>query len=140
MQKEELAVHLYPLSALVTCLALLLYMVVTMNVARARYKFNIQAPAVSGDPNFERIFRVQQNTLESLVFFFPALWIFTIFVDEVWAAILGFVWVIGRAIFAWGYSQAAEKRSVGFGISLLSSLALLIGSIVGVVQVLMKVF
>ena len=99
----------YPWTALVTVAALILYFVVTLNVGRARFKYNVSPPAISGNPDFERVFRVQQNTVEQIVLFIPALWVFSLFVSQIWGAALGAVWVIGRILFAWGYYQAPEK-------------------------------
>jgi hypothetical protein len=62
--------------SLVTIASLILYLSVIINVGRARVKYKIPAPQTSGDPDFERVFRVQQNTLEQLVLFLPALWLF----------------------------------------------------------------
>ena len=59
--------------ALVSVLALLLYIGVFAAAGRARHRYGIKAPAVTGAPEFERAFRVQQNTLEQLVWFIPAL-------------------------------------------------------------------
>ena len=74
--------YLYP--SLVTALTLLLHQVLTINVGRARAKYKIMPPAMSGDENFERVVRVQQNTLEQLVFFLPALWLFSVYVNPFW--------------------------------------------------------
>ncbi len=128
-----------PLVSLVTIAALLLFLVVTINVGGARAKYGVKAPAVSGNSDFERVLRVQQNTLEQLVLFLPALWIFATFVSPIAAAILGAIWIVGRIIYAWGYYQAAEKRGPGFGISTLATVVLLLGSIVGIVLQLLKV-
>jgi glutathione S-transferase len=122
--------YLYP--NLVTALTLIVYQVLTVNVGRARMKYKIMPPAMSGDENFERVVRVQQNTLEQLVFFLPALWLFSVYVSPLWGAVLGAVWLVGRIIFAWGYYQAAEKRVAGFAISTLSGLGLVLGSLVGI--------
>ncbi|WP_159783191.1 MAPEG family protein [Sodalinema gerasimenkoae] len=122
----------YPWTALVTVAALILYFVVTLNVGRARFKYKVSPPATSGNPDFERVFRVQQNTVEQIVLFIPALWVFSLFVSQIWGAALGAVWVIGRILFAWGYYQAPEKRAAGFGISSLVTIALLLGSLIGV--------
>jgi hypothetical protein len=122
--------YLYP--SLVTALTLLLHQVLTVNVGRARAKYKIMPPAMSGDENFERVVRVQQNTLEQLVFFLPALWLFSFYVNSLWGAVLGSVWLIGRIIFAWGYYQAAEKRVAGFAISTLSGISLVLGALVGI--------
>lgn len=127
-------------SSLVTVSALMLYFVVTANVGRARYQYKVPVPQVSGDPNFERVFRVQQNTLEQLVLFLPALWLFSLIVHPVWGAGLGAAWVIGRILYAWGYYQATEKRAPGFAISSLSVLALLLGSLGQIIWLLVQTF
>jgi glutathione S-transferase len=127
-----------PLVSLVTILALLLLFVVTLNVGRARVKFGIKAPQMSGNPDFERAVRVQQNTLEQIVIFLPALWIFSQFVQPIAAAILGSIWIVGRILYAWGYYQAAEKRGPGFGISFLATVILLLGALVGIGMQLSK--
>ena len=115
--------------SLVTVLALLMYFVLTLNVGRARYRYGVKPPAMGGDENFERVLRVQQNTLEQIVFFLPSLWLFSGYVNPNFGAILGAIWVVGRILYAWGYYQAPEKRGPGFGISSLSSLALFFGSL-----------
>jgi glutathione S-transferase len=127
-----------PLVSLVTIFSLLLFLVVTINVGGARAKYGVKAPAVSGDVNFERVLRVQQNTLEQIVLFLPALWIFASFVSPIAAAVLGSIWLGGRILYAWGYYQAAEKRGAGFAISTLATIVLLLGSLVGIGMKLMK--
>ncbi|MBO9997936.1 MAG: MAPEG family protein [Cyanobacteria bacterium SID2] len=123
---------MYAWTALVTISALIVYFSVTINVARARLKYKIMPPLTSGSPEFDRVFRVQQNTTEQLVLFLPILWIFSIFVSEFWGAILGSIWVVGRILYAWGYYQATEKRMPGFGMSSFATTILLAGSLVGV--------
>ena len=123
---------------LVTVLALVLFFVVTINVGRARVKSGIKPPQMSGDPEFERAVRVQQNTLEQLVLFLPALWIFAIVVSPLYSAGLGGVWLVGRVLYAWGYYQAAEKRGPGFGISSLAAIVLILGSLISVVMQIVK--
>ncbi|WP_413160712.1 MAPEG family protein [Capilliphycus salinus ALCB114379] len=127
-----------PWPSLVTAIALLVYLVLTINVGRARAKYKIMPPQMSGDPNFERVVRVQQNTLEQLVLFLPALWLFSQFVSPIWGASLGAVWVVGRMVYAWGYYQAAEKRTLGFAIGSLTVLTLLGGALVGIIFPLLK--
>lgn len=97
--------------------ALLEYLVFGALVGRARGRFGVKAPATAGHPEFERIYRVHQNTLESLVVFVPALWIFGLYVSPPLAAAFGALFVIARAIYAVGYIKAAEKRAIGAGIS-----------------------
>lgn len=119
--------------SLIVALSLLLYLGLTINVGRARAKYQVPAPATTGNPDFERVLRVQQNTLEQLIFFLPLLWLFSSYVSPLWAGIIGTIWLIGRIIYAWGYYQAAEKRVIGFAISSLSSMALLLGTLIGII-------
>jgi uncharacterized membrane protein YecN with MAPEG domain len=121
---------LYP--SFITMASLLVYYVLTLNVGRARAKYQIKPPQTTGNPNFERVLRVQQNTIEQMLLFLPALWIFSIYVSAIWGAALGGIWIVGRIVYAIGYYQAAEKRGLGFGITSLSTLALLVGALVGV--------
>ncbi|NET44906.1 MAPEG family protein [Okeania sp. SIO2B3] len=124
--------------SLITVVSLFMYFVVTINVGRARSKYNIIPPQMTGDPNFERVLRVQQNTVEQIILFLPSLWLFSLSISPLWGAGIGTVWVVGRILFAWGYYQAAEKRALGFGISSLAIIALLIGALVGILLPLWK--
>ena len=125
--------------SLITVSALILYFVVTINVGRARFKHKVSPPQMTGNPDFERVLRVQQNTLEQMILFLPSLWLFSQFISTIWGAAIGAVWIIGRILFAWGYYQAAEKRAAGFGLSTLATLALLGGSLTGIIMSLLKV-
>jgi glutathione S-transferase len=127
-----------PLTVLVTALALVVYQVLSLNVGRARIQYGVKPPATTGNPDFERYLRVQQNTLEQLIVFLPSLWLFSLLLSPVWGAGLGLVWILGRILFAWGYYQAAEKRGPGFGVSFLASAALLLGALIGSVQALVS--
>jgi uncharacterized membrane protein YecN with MAPEG domain len=126
----ELKTLVFP--SLVTVITLIVFFVITANVGRARLKYKVPVPQTSGDPDFERVFRVQQNTLEQLILFLPSLWLFSLFVSPIWGAGIGGVWVIGRILYAWGYYQEAQKRRLGFGINALSVIVLLLGSLVGI--------
>ncbi|MEL4897546.1 MAPEG family protein [Crocosphaera sp. Alani8] len=127
---------IYP--SIVTVLALIVYFLITMNVGRTRFKYKVMPPATSGDPNFERALRTQQNTLEQIIFFLPLLWLFCFYINSTCGAGIGLVWVLGRILYALGYYQAAEKRMIGFAISSLSSLTLLVGSLIGMTMVFIK--
>jgi len=117
-------------------LALLTYQATVLLVGRARYQHGVKPPATSGPEPFERALRVQQNTLEQLVFFLPAFWLAALLDNGKLAAVLGLVWIGGRIAYAVGYLQAAEKRGPGFGISFLSSLVLLVMAAVGAIRAL----
>src|ERR1700682_6266102 len=111
---------MYHFTALVTCLAILHYFFTSVWVVRARGAYGIKLPAISGDPDFERVFRVQMNTLEWMPIFLPSLWLFAIYVSDAIAAVLGLIWIGGRALYITGYAQAANKRSMGFGVQALA--------------------
>jgi glutathione S-transferase len=120
--------------AIITLLSLFLFLATVFAVGTARSKYSVKAPATTGNENFERIFRVQMNTLENLVIFLPALWLFSIYVSLWWTGIIGFVWLIGRGYYAVSYARSADARSVGYGISLLAFAVLAIGAAVGIVM------
>ena len=90
-------------------------------------------PAISGNPDFERVFRVQMNTLEWLPIFLPSLWLFAIYVSDWIAALIGLVWIAGRIVYLVGYAQAAAKRGPGFGIQALAAGVLLLGALAAIV-------
>lgn len=119
--------------ALVTALALLLYIAEFVAVSRARVRYNIAAPAVSGSPEFERVFRIQQNTVEQLVWFLPSLWLFALFISPLWAGLIGVVWVAARIHYAVCYYRDAETRGPGYATSLVSAGVLLVGALIGIV-------
>jgi len=112
-------------------LALLEYVAMAALVGRAREKFGILAPTMTGHPDFERVIRVHLNTLENLIIFVPAVWVFGSYVSVLWAAILGVVFVVARAVYAIGYLRAAEKRSIGAAVTGLVDLVLVVGGLIG---------
>ena len=118
----------------VMMLAVIEYFAFGMAVGMARGRYKIPAPAVSGNPDFERYYRVQMNTLEQMMVFLPSLWTFATFVSASWAAGLGLVFVIGRLVYFIGYTKAANKRGIGFGISGLPTMILMIGGLIGAVM------
>lgn len=120
------------LVAIVAILSLALYFYMGIRVGQARGKFNVHAPAMTGHPEFERTFRVQMNTLEGLVLYLPALFLFAAYVHPYIAAALGVMWIVGRYVYMEGYIDAPEKRSSGFAIQALATVMLLLGSLVGI--------
>ena len=102
-------------------------------VGKARAKYNIKAPATTGDPAFERTFRAHQNSVENAVIFLPALWLFAAFVSEIWAAALGAVWIAARVWYFAAYQEDAAKRGRPFGLSMFVFGILALGAAWGVV-------
>lgn len=124
-----MAMHL---PAIITLLSLLLFFAILIYVGYARMKYGIKAPATTGNQDFERIFRVQMNTMENLILFLPSLWLFSNYLSPLWAGVLGVVWLVGRVDYAISYARAAEARSRGYGISALAFVALAVGAAVGI--------
>ena len=120
---------MFHLTAIITCLAVAFYFFTSMQVSRARSAFGIKAPAITGHPDFERVFRVQMNTLEWMPIFLPALWLFAVYISDAAAAALGAVWIIGRMMYWNGYKQAANKRSMGFAVQATAAFALWLGAL-----------
>ena len=121
--------HPHSWVTIVTLLALLAYVWMGVRVGGARKKSGINAPAMTGDPELERHIRVQANTLEWLPIFLPSIWLFAIYWNDMVAAILGVIWIVGRVIYALGYAQAPEKRELGFMIQALATAVLLFGAL-----------
>ena len=124
--------------AIVAVFALVQYILFGSLVGKARGKFGVNGPAVTGHPVFERYFRVQMNTLELLVALLPGLWLFAHYVSPAWAAILGTVYLVGRFEYLRSYVADPAKRSLGFGLSMLPILALLLGALIGAVSALLR--
>jgi glutathione S-transferase len=123
---------MYQYTALVTVLGCLLYFYTTVRVGQARTAFGVKVPATTGDPDFERVFRVQMNMLEWMPLFLAGLWLFAVYISDAIAALLGVAWIVGRVLYIFAYSQAAEKRGLGFAVQALAGLALLIGALVAI--------
>ena len=127
----------YPYTAVVLCLGLIVYVWVTIRVGGARAKFKIDAPTMTGPAEFERVIRVQANTVEQLVLFVPALLLFAAAWGDSPAAVVGVFWPIARVLFAVRYAAGAN-RSLGFGVSFIVSAILLVGGLVGAVMAAME--
>jgi uncharacterized MAPEG superfamily protein len=126
-----------PWVLIVMVLALLQFYAFGIAVGGARKRHGIAAPATSGHPVFERYFRVQMNTLEQLVAFLPAIWLFAQFIDPRWAAGLGAVYLTGRQIYFFSYVKDPKTRSLGFGLSSVPIFIMLFGVLYAAVKMLL---
>lgn len=115
--------------AIVTLLALMQFMLFSIQVGAMRVKHGVKAPAISGHPEFERMFRIQQNTMEQLVVFVPALWIYAHLVNPLWGAGIGLFFIIGRFVYRAAYLKDPASRSNGFTIGVLATSVLLVWSL-----------
>jgi len=124
------------LIVIVISLALIEYIIFGMLVGKARGDYNIEAPATSGHPVFERYYRVQENTLELLIYFIPGILMFAHYWRDDIAAGLGVVFLVGRLIYLKEYVSEPKTRTLGFVLSFLPAVTLVIGGLVGAVMAL----
>jgi len=117
------------LVVVVTLVSLLLYFWTSTQVASARARNKIVAPAVTGHPEFERAYRVQMNTLEWLPLYLPSLWLFAYYWSPIIAAALGLLWILGRVLYALSYVKDPTRRALGFSLQALATALLLFGSL-----------
>lgn len=118
----------------VVLVALLGYMVLGMCVGAARGRFNVLAPATTGHPTFERLYRVHQNTLEMLIAFIPAVWLYGWWVSQTWATALGLVFLAARLLYTFQYLRDPRSRTIGAGLSFLTVIILIVGNLYAVLN------
>jgi uncharacterized membrane protein YecN with MAPEG domain len=115
--------------AVVTLLCSLAIFGMALTVARTHKKTGILAPKMTGDPLLEHTIRAHSNTIEWLPIFLPSMWLFALYWNSSWAAVLGMLWLIGRIAYFFGYRSAPLKRYPGFFIQALAAFALLLGAL-----------
>jgi glutathione S-transferase len=122
---------------LATIFASLIVFILGYRTGAARRKHGIVAPAMTGNIEFERVYRTQMNTIESLAYFLPLMWTFSFYISPLFAGLLGFVWCAARVAYAAQYSQG-KNRSIPFFVSLGVSTIYLVGSLFGIIRVLFQ--
>jgi len=120
--------------AIVTTLSLLQLVYFGLQVGSARQKHGVSAPTTSGHDVFERYHRVHQNTMEQLIVFLPALWMFGYFIEPYWASMIGLVFVLSRLVYGRAYVKDPKSRSGAFGVGFMAMAILLAGSVIGAVM------
>jgi len=118
---------------LVILLALVQFLYFTFRTGSNRAKFGVEAPKTVGNETWERIYRVQQNTMEQLVIFIPGMLLFAHLVSPKWVLLPGVLFLIGRQLYSYLYCNNPSKRLPGVALSLLSNVALVLGAIIGIV-------
>jgi uncharacterized MAPEG superfamily protein len=124
-------------AVLIVLLALAQFTWFSVRVGIARGKYGVDAPKTTGNEIWERLYRVQQNTMEQLVLFIPAMLAFNVYLSARWALIPGVVFLAGRQLYSWEYISRPTSRTPGMALTLLANAVLLVGALVGVG---MKVF
>jgi glutathione S-transferase len=124
------------LSGVVTLLAIILYLYMGARVGILRGRLGIKAPATTGDPVFERAFRIHCNTGEQYIAFLPLLWLATFFFHgAAWLpALFGVTFLAGRIVYMQLYMANPEQRIPGAFITMLSNIGLAVLAVIGLVQ------
>ena len=121
-------------ATLIVMLALAEYTFFTIRVGASRGKLGVNAPACTGNETFERLFRVQQNTLEQIVIFVPGIYAFAYFVSVKWVWIPGALFIVGRFLYSGEYLSKPDSRVPGMSMTLLANAILIIGVLIKLVM------
>ena len=119
---------------IVALLAIVQFIYFSMLVGKARGKYGIKAPAMTGHEGFERAVRVQMNTLEQLVCFLPALLIAAVYWSPVYVAATGVVYLVGRTLYQRAYVADPAKRGLGFMLTFFPTVLLVLAGLIGAVM------
>jgi uncharacterized membrane protein YecN with MAPEG domain len=119
-------------AVLVILLALTQFTYFSVRVGASRQKYGVNAPRTSGDENWERLYRVQQNTMEQLVIFIPSMLAFSFYVSALWALLPGVLFLVGRQLYSYEYVSNPASRAPGMAMTLLANGVLLAGGLIGV--------
>ncbi|MDE1901453.1 MAG: MAPEG family protein [Alphaproteobacteria bacterium] len=122
-----------PWTGFATLIDIAIYLFFCARVSMARHKYKVPAPQTDGPEAFQRVLRVQANTVEQMVYHLPLLWMAAFAMDDAFAAAMGIVWALSRIIYARGYYQKAKRRAKGFLIGLAVNVVLFIAVLAGVV-------
>jgi glutathione S-transferase len=122
------------LTALVTLAALIWTFILGGKAGAMRGKHGVQAPATTGHPEFEKAFRIQSNTNEQIILFLPLLWLSAAVVGDLWAALVGVVWIVGRVMYANAYQKDPATRGPGMIVTILSTGVLAVITLVGIIM------
>ncbi|WP_022704697.1 MAPEG family protein [Pseudorhodobacter ferrugineus] len=128
-----------PAIAFVAALAVVQYLAFGWLTGRARAKSGLKAPAMTGDAGFERMYRVQMNTIEVMMAFLPALYLASLFWPAYVVAPIAAIYLIGRHLFWRAYVTDPAKRGLGFMLSIVPVFVLLILALIGAVMGLLGV-
>jgi glutathione S-transferase len=121
-------------ATLIVLLALLQYVWFTARVGLGRGKYNVNAPACEGDEGFERLFRVQQNTMEQLIILIPAAFAFAYYLSPLWVLVPGAIYLIGRVLYSAEYLKDPKTRTPGMVLTLFANVALVLGALFGLAR------
>lgn len=114
----------------VVMLAVIQYLIFGGLVGSARGKYGVKAPAVTGDERFERVYRVQMNTLELLVALIPAMYAAAHYWPSLVVGAAGLVYLVGRVLYWRAYVTDPSRRGLGFNLSIFPVFGLALAALV----------
>ena len=117
---------------LAAVLAVLQFIFFGVLVGSARTRYGVHAPATAGHPQFERMYRVQMNTLELLVALLPAMYLAARYWSPSLVAVGAAIYLVGRMVYWRAYVQNPASRALGYGLSAFPILAMLAATLAGV--------
>ncbi|KAH9514146.1 Microsomal glutathione S-transferase 2 [Bulinus truncatus] len=110
------------------------------SVGNARRQYNVRVPETTGPPEFNRVYRAHQNSLEFYPISLTGLWIGSVFFHPVPSSVLYSVYLLGRQRYFDGYVEKEEKRLPGFYLALRCLMGLSILSLLGVTHKLVRYY
>ncbi len=133
----ELNLFGWPWTGLVTLLTLLVIVILSFQVIRARVKYAIPSPQMTGSDEFMRTLRAHANSVEVVVVFLPLLWMTALATRDEIAAVIGVFWPISRILYASGYYKEAKKRFPGF---IMGSVVIAVLFVISSIQIVRSLF
>lgn len=118
-------------ASLIVLLALLQYGYFTARVGLSRGKYSVKAPACEGDERWNRMFRIQQNTMEQLIIMVPAAYAFAYYLSGLWVLLPGVAFILGRFMYSSAYAKDPKKRGPGMMLTLAANAGLVLGALAG---------
>lgn len=114
---------------LIILVALLQYSYFLGKVGYFRAKLEVHAPKTTGNEKWERLFRVQQNTMEQLIIFIPATYFFSSIISDEWVLLPGIIFIIGRALYSASYISNPNGRGLGMIMSFIPSVLMILSTL-----------
>jgi uncharacterized MAPEG superfamily protein len=119
-------------TALIILIALSQYLYYVFRVGTGRVRYKVHAPSTSGHDTRERMYRVQQNTMEQLVVFIPAMIIFSAYLSDRWALLPGALFILARQLYYFQYVRDPASRTLGIVLTIMANSVLVAGALVAV--------
>ena len=118
-------------TAIIILVALMQFTFFTIRTGLARITYGVKAPSTAGHETWERLYRIQQNTMEQLIVFIPGMVIFAMYVSETWALLPGIVFIVGRGLYSFKYLKDPASRGSGMALTFLSTIGLGVAGLIG---------